>query len=97
MKNGSCLINAARGEHLVDDDLLKALNEGKIKEATLDVFHIEPLPSEHPFWKHPKILITPHIASLMDPVAGGKEIAKNMLKFAKGQKVKNLIPSGKEY
>ena len=97
MQDGSCIVNAARGEHLVDDDLLQALNEGKIKEATLDVFHTEPLPSDHPFWKHPKILITPHIASLMDPVAGGKEIAKNMLKFAKGENIKNLIPLGKEY
>ena len=97
MKKGSCLINTARGEHLVDNDLLEAMKIGLIKEATLDVFHIEPLPNEHPFWKNPNILITPHIASLMDPIAGGKEIAKNIKRFFNGQKVENLIPPGKDY
>ena len=97
MKKGSCLINTARGEHLVDNDLLEAMKIGLIKEATLDVFHIEPLPNEHPFWQNPNILITPHIASLMDPIAGGKEIAKNITRFFNGQKVDNLIPPGKDY
>ena len=51
----------------------------------------------HPFWKNTNILITPHIASLMDPIAGGKEIAKNIKRFFNGQKVENLIPPGKDY
>ena len=92
-----CLINVARGEHLVDKDLLTALENKIIKEATLDVFHIEPLPFKHPFWENSKIFITPHIASLLDPVAGGKEIAKNINDFLNGKKVDNLIPPGKGY
>ena len=74
------------------------VDENKIiKEATLDVFHIEPLPIKHPFWKNSKIFITPHIASLLDPEAGGKEIAKNVNDFLDGKQVKNLIPPGKGY
>ena len=92
-----CLINVARGEHLVEEDLLKALENKIIKEATLDVFHIEPLPINHPFWKNSKIFITPHIASLLDPEAGGKEIAKNVNDFLNGKQVDNLIPPGKGY
>ena len=92
-----CLINVARGEHLVEEDLLKALENKIIKEATLDVFHIEPLPIKHPFWKNSKIFITPHIASLLDPEAGGKEIAKNVNDFLDGKQVENLIPPGKGY
>ena len=92
-----CLINVARGEHLVEEDLLKALENKIIKEATLDVFHIEPLPIKHPFWENSKIFITPHIASLLDPEAGGKEIAKNINDFLDGKQVKNLIPPGKGY
>ncbi len=97
MPKGSFLINVARGEHLVDNDLLEAISTGKIKEATLDVFHVEPLPKKHPFWKNPNILITPHIASLIDPVSGGKEIAENIKKFINGEKIQNLIPQGKDY
>ena len=61
------------------------------------MFHIEPLPLKHPFWENSKIFITPHIASLLDPVAGGKEIAKNINDFLNGKKVDNLIPPGKGY
>ena len=59
LPKGACVINCARGQHLVDDDLLAALDTGHIKQATLDVFHTEPLPSDHPFWTHPAITVTP--------------------------------------
>ena len=81
MPKGSCLINCARGEHLVEGDLLTALAAGNIKQATLDVFRREPLPSDHPFWQHPSITITPHVASLIDADSGGKLIAKSLLAF----------------
>ena len=97
MKKDSCLINVARGEHLVEEDLLIALKKGIIKEATLDVFHSEPLPENHIFWDNPKIMITPHIASLLDPEAGGENIAQNITKFINGEVIKNLIPLGKDY
>ncbi len=97
LPKGACIINTARGQHLVEQDLLDALESGQIRAATLDVFHIEPLPVEHPFWDHPDVLVTPHVASLLDPEAGGKAIAENIRKFIAGDKVENLIPVGKGY
>jgi len=63
MPNGGFIINCARGEHVVDVDLLNAIDEGLISGAMLDVFHHEPLPENHPFWTHPRILVTPHEAA----------------------------------
>ena len=57
------LINVGRGAHLVDQDLIELLHQGKLAGATLDVFREEPLPKRHPFWSHPKIVMTPHIAA----------------------------------
>ncbi|MGI9493047.1 MAG: 2-hydroxyacid dehydrogenase [Geminicoccaceae bacterium] len=91
LPKGAALINAARGGHLVEIDLLPALDTGQIGAATLDVFHTEPLPADHPFWSHPKILVTPHVASLIDPVAGGKAIAANVKKFLAGESVPDLV------
>lgn len=64
MREGSTLINVGRGEHLVEDDLLAALDRNRPGCAVLDVFREEPLPQDHPFWDHPKIFITPHCASI---------------------------------
>ena len=60
---GAYVINVARGAHLVDDDLLVLMGSGHVAGATLDVFRVEPLPAEHPFWHHPKITITPHTSA----------------------------------
>lgn len=64
MKPGSTLVNVGRGEHLIEEDLLEALETGCPACAVLDVFRREPLPRGHPFWHHPKIFITPHCASI---------------------------------
>lgn len=93
----AAIINAARGEHLVDDDLLAALDSGHIRAATLDVFHTEPLPDDHPFWDHPNVLVTPHVASLIDPVAGGKMIAQNLRRFIAGEPVPDMVDLSKGY
>lgn len=93
----AAVINVARGRHLVEEDLLDALGSGHIRGAALDVFRQEPLPETHPFWDHPDILVTPHIASLIDPVAGGHRIAENLRKFHAGEPVDDLIPPGKAY
>ena len=97
LPKGASIINVSRGQHLVENDLLKALESQQITSATLDVFHEEPLPRKHPFWTHPNILVTPHIASLIDPIAGGKSIAENLKKFIAGEYVKNLVPPGRDY
>jgi len=88
---GASIINCARGEHLVEADLLAALESGHIASATLDVFHEEPLPADHPFWDHPRVLVTPHVASLIDPVAGGRVIAENLRRFIRGEPVPDLV------
>jgi len=62
MRRGGYLIQVGRGEHLVDEDLLAALESGQLDGAALDVFAAEPLPPAHPFWRHPKIVVTPHDA-----------------------------------
>lgn len=63
LQDGGYVINVARGAHLVDDDLLALVDSGHLAGATLDVFRTEPLPAEHPFWKHPKITVTPHTSA----------------------------------
>ncbi|RZL61051.1 MAG: glyoxylate/hydroxypyruvate reductase A [Variovorax sp.] len=60
---GGYLINVARGQHLVEDDLIPLLDNGPLAGAALDVFEVEPLPPEHPFWRHPKITVTPHASA----------------------------------
>ena len=62
MPKGACIINLGRGEAIVDDDLIAALDSSHLHSATLDVFRTEPLPSEHPFWSHPRITVLPHSA-----------------------------------
>jgi len=62
MRQGGYLIQVGRGEHLIEKDLLAALDSGQLSGAALDVFAAEPLPTTHPFWSHPDILITPHDA-----------------------------------
>lgn len=91
LPRGACLINVARGEHLVEADLLSALESGQLGSATLDVFQQEPLPVTHAFWQHPNILVTPHVASMIDPESGGKEIARNLTRFINGEPVDDLV------
>jgi glyoxylate/hydroxypyruvate reductase A len=62
MRRGGYLVQVGRGEHLVDEDLLAALESGRLEGAALDVFTTEPLAQSHPFWRHPKIVVTPHDA-----------------------------------
>ena len=60
---GAYVINVARGAHLVDQDLIALIDSGHLAGATLDVFRTEPLPAAHPFWQHPKIVVTPHTSA----------------------------------
>ncbi len=85
------VINVARGEHLVDDDLIKMIDNGKLSGASLDVFRNEPLPKDHPFWEHPKINITPHIASLTNPVSVAPQIIENYIRSKSNQPLLNSV------
>lgn len=97
MPQASFIINMARGGHLVDEDLLAAINSGQITGALLDVFHTEPLPEEHPFWSHPQIHVTPHIAgiSLREPTT--HQIIGKIQAFKAGQPVSGEIQRQRSY
>lgn len=97
LPKGSFLINVARGEHLVDNDLINALDTSMLSGAFLDVFRTEPLPVEHPFWKHPKIKITPHIASLTNVNTAINQITENYKSFLNKEEIKNSVSLKKGY
>lgn len=85
LPRGAYIINVARGGHLVDEDLLEMLDNGHLGGACLDVFHKEPLVSDHPFWRHPKVFITPHVASVSDADAVAPQLIENYRRFKEGQ------------
>lgn len=91
MPHGSCLINVGRGQHLVERDLLAALETGQIAEATLDVFAREPLPEDHPFWLHERVTVTPHNAALTQPQTAVDMIADNIRRDLAGQPLLNTV------
>ena len=91
------LINAARGEQLVEQDLVQALDQGLLSQAYLDVFQHEPLPSEHPFWSHPKVFMTPHIAAITNPKNAVKQIARNYKRLQNHQELTHLVDFSKQY
>jgi glyoxylate/hydroxypyruvate reductase A len=88
---GAKLINIGRGEHLVETDLLRALDEGTVGAATLDVAMEEPLPAWHPFWGHPSILVTPHVAGLSLPSSAVPAIAANIRRALAGEPLHNQV------
>jgi glyoxylate/hydroxypyruvate reductase A len=91
LAEGACVINVARGAHLVDEDLIAAISSGQLSEAYLDVFRVEPLPAQHSLRNYPQIHITPHIASITDPVSVAPQIVANYHKLLAGQPLNNVI------
>ncbi|SFR10360.1 2-hydroxyacid dehydrogenase [Poseidonocella sedimentorum] len=78
LAKGAVLLNSGRGALVDDEALLRALDSGQVSHATLDVFHVEPLPEEHPFWSHPGVTVTPHISSETRPPTASRVIAENV-------------------
>lgn len=97
LPQGAYVINVARGEHLVEEDLLEMVQDGHLSGASLDVFRIEPLPEDHPFWKETKIMITPHIASITDPRKVVPQIAENFRRHCKSKEFINVVTREKGY
>jgi glyoxylate/hydroxypyruvate reductase A len=97
LPTGAWIINVGRGTLVNDDDLLAALDRDHLGGAVLDVFRREPLPSDHAFWHHPKILITSHTASAIEPAVGGEIIANNLLSFVAGKKLSDLVDIDQGY
>ena len=97
LPRGAFVINAARGPHLVDDDLIEALDSGHLAGATLDVFHEEPLPAESPLWRHPKVLITPHVASYCVPASAAEGVVRNVRHALAGRPLEHQVDRTRGY
>ena len=97
LQPGGYVINVARGAHLVDDDLLALLDSGHLAGATLDVFRTEPLPPAHPFWRHPKITITPHTSARTLRETSIAQIADKLMALQRGESVAGLVDVGRGY
>lgn len=78
LPQGAVILNPGRGALIDDDALLAALATGQVAHATLDVFRVEPLPLDHPFWAHPQVTVTPHIAADTRPATSAKVLAENI-------------------
>jgi glyoxylate/hydroxypyruvate reductase A len=85
LPRGASLINLARGAHLVDADLLDALASGQMAGAMLDVFGREPLPAAHPFWTHPRVIVTPHIAAQAIASLMVEQVVDNIRRIERGE------------
>ena len=85
------VINIARGRHVVDADLLAALDNGHVQAAVLDVFHQEPLPAEHPYWRHPKVRVTPHVAAATIEAEAADQIRDGVTRLEQGEQAKGLV------
>lgn len=94
---GTYLINVARGKHLVEEDLIPALDEGYLSGALLDVYRKEPLPESHPFWEEGRIQLTPHIASVTNPQAAAPQIIDNFRRLQANQTLLNIVNREKGY
>ena len=97
LPRGAFLVNCARGGHLVEGDLLSALADGQLAAAALDVFSEEPLPDDHPFWRHPKIFITPHSSAPTIPETAVESVAANIRGFEAGRPLKHVVDLAQGY
>ncbi len=97
MPDGGGIINVARGGHVIEEDLIAALDSGKLSFAKLDVFRQEPLPEHHPFWTHPKIRITPHNAGITNPETAAAQIIENHRLALRGLTPNNIVDRTRGY
>jgi len=97
LPKGAALINAARGGHLIEEDLLAALASGQLSAAVLDVFREEPLRAGHPFWRHPRIVMTPHVAAATHPPTAAPIILDNIRRFEEGRPLLNRVNPAQGY
>ncbi len=91
LPKGASIVNVARGEHLVEEDLIEALDADHLRGACLDVFREEPLPRKHPFWTHKKIVVTPHCSSITNPKSVAPQIVQNYQLMQNGKPLLNRV------
>lgn len=91
LPRGAALVNLARGAHVVDADLLAALDDGHLGHAVLDVFHQEPLPAGHRFWTHPAVTVLPHVAAQTDAHSAARIVAQNLAAWRRGEPLAHQV------
>jgi glyoxylate/hydroxypyruvate reductase A len=97
LPQGAYVINVARGAHLIERDLISALDSGHLAGATLDVFENEPLPETSPLWAHPKIVVTPHIAAISDPRVASQFVIDAIARTQRGERHPNTVDVERGY
>jgi len=97
LPRGAGLVHVGRGQQLVSNDLLRALDEGQLSEAVLDVTDPEPLPATHALWTHPRVRITPHIASMTQPRTAARAVIDNLQRLAQGEPLQGLVDRTRGY
>ncbi|MBW4050031.1 MAG: glyoxylate/hydroxypyruvate reductase A [Proteobacteria bacterium] len=97
LPKGAALVNLGRGGHLDQAALLEVLDSGRLSAAVLDVCEPEPLPSGHPFWQHPSILLTPHIAAVTRPETSARIVLENIRRYRRGEPLRNVVDRAAGY
>ena len=97
LQSGGYLINVARGKHLVEEDLIELIDSGHLAGATLDVFRSEPLPAEHPFWRHPNITVTPHTSARTLREESIAQIVGKILALQRGEAIRGVVDPVRGY
>ncbi|KPQ05192.1 MAG: bifunctional glyoxylate/hydroxypyruvate reductase GhrA [Rhodobacteraceae bacterium HLUCCA12] len=97
LPRGAALINPGRGTLIDDAALLQALDSGQVRQATLDVFRTEPLPPDHPFWTHPRVTVTPHIAAETRPPSASRVLVENIRRGLAGEPFLHLVDRSAGY
>jgi glyoxylate/hydroxypyruvate reductase len=97
LPQNASIVNLARGAHLVDEDLLAALDSGHLRRAVLDVFHTEPLPAAHRFWSHPRVTVLPHAAARTDARSAAAVVARNLRALRDGLPLANRVDRQRGY
>jgi glyoxylate/hydroxypyruvate reductase A len=97
LPRGAGVVNLARGAHVVDADLLAALDSGQVAQAVLDVFQTEPLPADHPYWRHPRVVVLPHAAAMTDVRSAAAVVAHNIEALAAGRPLANRVARDEGY
>lgn len=91
LPRGAAIVNVARGAHLVDAHLIDLLDAGHLRHAFLDVYRTEPLPSDHPFWTHPRVTVIPHMAAPTFPSSGARFVATQLARLESGEPLQSLV------
>ena len=97
MPRGSYIVSIGRGGHVVDADLIASLDSGQLAGAMLDVFEQEPLPTAHPFWRHPKIIVTPHVAAPTLASESEAQVVENIGRLERGEAPAGLVDLSRGY